>query len=204
MVTRLPKRSYLYALTLVLFSLSFAQTQGQMVVKMIAVQQPQLQTNVTTSMTFSGTNQIKLGQNLVVTGGKSPYTFKWTKGGATVSNDTFLTVTPNQNDVYTLTITDSKSCTLSKDITLTSSLGTEELDKETVNIYPIPAKDYIKIEWKAQDGPVEGQLFNASGVVVWEGKIDAKTEIPLHFPPGYYLIKLKSKELTIEKRIIIL
>ncbi len=204
MAVRIPKKKLLYSyIGVFLLNFMVLNINAQLVVKMVAAQQPQLLANVTTSVNFSGTNQIKLGQNMVVTGGKSPYTFKWTKGGTTVSTDTFLTVTPNKNDVYTLTITDSKSCSVSKDITLTSSLGTADLDKETVNIYPIPAKDYLRIEWKAQDELVEGQLFNASGIVVWEGKIDPKTEIPLHFPPGYYLLKLKSKDLTIEKRIII-
>lgn len=192
------------ALVALLFNFFVLETKGQLVVKMVAVQNPLLDANVTSTVNFSGTNQVKLGQNMVVTGGKSPYTFKWTKGGTTVSTDTFLTVVPNKNDVYTLTIIDSKSCTVSKDITLTSSLGTGDLDKETVNIYPVPAKDYLRIEWKTQDELIEGQLFNTSGIVVWEGVIDPKTEIPLHFPPGYYLLKLKSAGLTIEKRIIIL
>lgn len=117
------------------------------------------------------------------------------------SNETNLGIyviaeTFNQN--YLL----SNNTTLSESILMTvadENLGTEELEKMELQIYPNPVKDYLYLN---SNEAFQIQLYDFTGKLIWQNSGN-QMDISL-FPNGIYIIKITSDSgKTFVKKIII-
>ena len=197
-------RSLWCALLLIFFSFFCSvQLASQTIVKLMAEQAVQLQINLEEQQYFGDALQFTLGDETLISGGTSPYGYEWMHNSSLISTEASIVVTPLQNDVYTLIVTDSLECTAEKDILLKIAAGTNDLIKNDVTIYPNPARDYIHIIVPGDPLRFTGVLFNSLGMSVWRGEVSNNSIIPLHYPPGYYLLQLKNEQMILEKKIII-
>ena len=177
--------------------------RSQTLVKLMAPQAAQLQINLEDQQCFGDAVQFTLGSEAYVSGGTSPYNYEWTFNSTFFSNEASILVTPLQNDVYSLTVSDSLGCTTEKDIWLKIVAGTDKLLEEYLTIYPNPAKDYIHIAIPGDPLRFTGVIYNSLGISVWRGEVGNNSIVPLHHPPGYYILQLKNGQETVEKKIII-
>ena len=166
-------------------------------------QAPELQINVEDEQYFGDAVQFTLGGDSLAYGGTSPYSYEWSYNSALISTEASILVTPVQNDVYTLTVTDFLECSTEKDIRLKIVSGTFDQLESNINIYPNPARDFIHIAVSGDPLRFTGVLYNSLGMGVWSGEVSNNCIVPLRYPPGYYLLQLRNGQETLEKKIII-
>lgn len=190
---------------LVLFFSFFCSVQlaSQTVVKLMAPQAEQLQINIEDQQYFGDAIQFTLGREPYVTGGTSPYDYEWTHNSTFFSNEASILVTTLQNDLYSLTVSDSLGCTAEKDIRLKIETGTYDPVLTKINIYPNPARDYIHIAVSGDLLRFNAVLYNNLGAAVWKGEINNNGILPLHYSPGFYLLQIIDEQQILEKKIII-
>jgi hypothetical protein len=69
-----------------------------------------------------------------------------------------------------------------------------------LKVFPNPADDYVNIEYS---GIAKLSLFNANGVLVYEGTMNGHTKLSLaDYPSGMYVLRIVSDEGTATERII--
>lgn len=179
------------------------EVHSQTVVKLMALQPAPLQISLNDQLFFGDAVQYTLGEEAYVSGGTGPFSYEWTQNSAIVSTEASILVTPVQNDVYTITVTDLLECTAEQDIQLKIGTGTNDRFANKVNIYPNPASNYIHITVSGDLPQLEGILINSLGRIVWSGVLSNHSTLPLHYPPGFYLLQLRGEDQIVEKRIIL-
>jgi len=79
-------------------------------------------------------SSIGIGDNLVVTGGSGAYTYLWTRAGIPgwSSSDLNPTVSPTEDTVYTVTVTDKYGCARSGNVVVTVLKGSITVVKKVL------------------------------------------------------------------------
>lgn len=138
---------------------------------------------------------VKLGDTLagVASGGTTPYAYAWSPAtgldDATLANPTATVGAANQT--YTLSLTDSRSCTSTDEMELTvKGLSLLNLEKGQVKLFPVPAQDVLFIENGAD--LEEMHLFDLSGKsILRRSVVKGLNQVDLSgLPEGNYEIQL--------------
>jgi hypothetical protein len=145
--------------------------------------------------------------NFTVSGGTSPYTLAWSKGGVFLSN---FDPQMASSGAYQLHATDAGGCTASTGIFTIENLTAinEEPQLGKIKLQPNPVKDILTIEYELpelQNLEVTGydlhgrRLFrkNITGI----SGIILVDEYKWHLP-GVYLLKIKAGEKIIMKKVM--
>ncbi|MNX86056.1 hypothetical protein D3C86_1179200 [compost metagenome] len=101
------------------------------------------------------------------TGGTGSYTYLWNNGTTTASATGLVPGT------YTVTITDANGCEATESVTVSFSLGINELSQFGVSVYPNPMTDFIRIE-STKNTIERVELIDNSGRLVMETVLDNK------------------------------
>ncbi len=155
--------------------------------------------SVTASDSDSNTGSIDLD----VTGGVQPYTFIWLdSAGNIISNDEDPTEIFADN--YFVTVIDADGCVQGiGPITVPFTTSTDDLEENTLEIYPNPTVGLLRIEsesWK----PERIIIYNTSGVEILNQSFDRNNDlIDLSaYPAGLYMLKAISGQQQVTKPIL--
>ena len=123
---------------------------------------------------------------IVVTGGSSPYTYKWDKSSSTTNKAMDLA-----GGDHTIEVKDSNLCTKSITISIGSTVGINKLNNQEVNsivkIYPNPASDFVNIK---TDGKSNLKIINILGETIDEKIFNANSTIDVSNLSGIYLFQI--------------
>jgi len=145
--------------------------------------------------------------NAVVTasGGTPPYAYLWSNGETTTS---IISLCPN---TYTVTVTDTNSCT----VMATATVGTQSIIQEvgtslSINVYPNPTTGKFVVEFTlVEKQDITIQLFSATGQLVVEEQLKDLSGTHQHnfdlreYPKGVYLLQLFDEKGVTNKKVII-
>ena len=72
-----------------------------------------------------------------------------------------------------------------------------------VSVYPNPFKEEINIEVDRKQGPVNYEVYNASGNVISKGNLFSNTTLATYnYNPGLYIIKILNYDSYLIKKIV--
>lgn len=103
---------------------------------------------------------------------------------------------PKESGSYTCEVTSFSGCVATSECVYFGATSVEELSlTDAVTIAPNPFSDVFQFKNK-EDRPVAYSIYNHSGLLVHEGRLDAyaQREIGSHFAPGIYHIYLQGRE----------
>lgn len=107
---------------------------------------------------------VDLGGEIEINGGAGKYNFVWTFGGAEVSTSLLLNV--NSVGEYILKINDGAGCKTQVVYIVKLNTGLDKTYGQQINIYPIPAGDFIFIR-PLIDLPLKSvAVYNAAGELI--------------------------------------
>ncbi len=136
--------------------------------------------------------------DVTVAGGVGGYTYSWTPNVATTQD---LANIPAGN--YSVTVTDANGCNQILNITVGSQVGIDELNSNSIEIYPNPNNGMFKLN--SNGLPVSSvDIYTINGILVQSFKTsEIPSEFNLKAEKGVYLIKLNVENSVITKRIVI-
>jgi len=87
---------------------------------------------------------------------------------------------------------------------MTSYTNIQKPDNQSdVLLYPNPASERVRIIWPDHDGILEVTIFDISGIQVFCKQVSDNSFSAHSLPPGYYLIRIQSKDqVCIEKLLV--
>lgn len=185
---------------IILFSV--ITTFSQTVVKVKIEQSPKLNVNIDNNVYIDNSGTVQLGRTTEVTGGAEPYTYQWVKDGTVISTDKNFDVTSDGNDDFTLVVSDSRGCFIKNQIKIRITDIFSEFSSK-LKIYPVPARDHLKIEMPLKGEVYTSSLFDANGKKLWSGEIVDEYILNVNYPAGVYILKFTSKGKTESKRVTI-
>jgi len=167
----------------------------------VTITQPSQLTVMTDSVNVDSVQGICNGQaSISVTGGISPYTYKWSGGG---TNDTINGKCPGQ---YCCTITDNKGCSKTSCVTIQNVTGIASIEQNSsaITIYPNPSKGSFTVIGIRPGQMME--LYNNLGQKLTDYKTDNNTQYfnISNNANGLYLIRILNTDgsLAAQKKIM--
>jgi hypothetical protein len=140
-------------------------------------------------------------------------TYLWDFGDGQTSTDENPTHLYAQNGTYNVCLTAFGDCddnTTCHDVLAHNSVGIDELGRNSIEIYPNPAKNYLTVEASAVDGNVLSiEISNISGQVVMDKALNdfngyAKVQLDVSgLTKGVYFVKVFNSEVTTTKRLVV-
>jgi len=108
---------------------------------------------------------------------------------------------------YNVTLSSFNECgvsTFSQSITITSTVGIEDLNSDELNIYPNPANDIINISLSNNQEKIQKiQISNVLGQVVFNSIDNEKSINVSNFNKGLYYVTVTTSDKVISKKITI-
>ena len=136
--------------------------------------------------------------DITVTGGVTPYRYKWSNGATTEDINNL----PNGN--FTVTVTDANQCVATSTFTVAAS-GTEQTTlAAAIKVFPNPGDDWVQVV--VEHGvPSNISIINAQGRIVYESNKQSSSVIvdTRDFAPGVYQILIRVKDQTVAKKVLI-
>ncbi len=128
--------------------------------------------------------------NTTVSGGVGPFLYEWYLDGMLVS--TAADPTGLSAGEYTLVLNDDGCILEYGPFTIDAITGLEDLDHQSVRVYPIPAKEYIQV---AFDLPISENisftLWDSAGALINAGAISNNDLIPIEdLGSGVYFLRM--------------
>lgn len=183
----------------------FYTTDAQTVVRLEAKQPPKLETVLSDSLfSMNGTGYI-FGENLTINGGTGPFNYTWSRDNQVISTTPVLDIpsTSVSQGVYSLTIRDSRNCSVTL---ITTGINESLVRNEQVNVYPVPANDYLYINPGSVTEELLVTLTDYSGKVLLSRRISGLSRIEFKIPGGIYQLKAETLngELVGIRKIVVL
>lgn len=151
-------------------------------------------------------NQLSFTFNNTSVGGNTYY---WQFGDGNSSNSVNPTYTYSVPGIYfvCLTIIDSCGNSIFCDSIDARVTGKIELDMESINIYPNPAKDIVIVEFENTNStPLTFKLFNILGNISSEPFLSRSefNQIDVsRYPDGLYILEISSSDIKFSQKLII-
>lgn len=121
---------------------------------------------ITLQLAVNPSPQPTISQQGFVLSTDSFATYQWQLNGVDLPGATFRSLTAAANGTYRVRVTDSLQCLgESANYTLTG-VSVKELHTINWQLYPVPAKDWLKIELDGQTTTVNAQIRNSHGQLV--------------------------------------
>lgn len=173
---------------------------GSSVTASVIITQPAALTATTNSTASSGSNGVAI---VTATGGTPPYTYSWS------NNSTNDTITGLAQGNYTVTVSDSRSCTVTSIATVVVLTGINNIDANyALSVYPNPANDVVNVTAEIPSGDVNVRVLNLAGQVVYtahqysSGSYKAAINCA-DFTAGVYVLELNAANQIARKRFVI-
>jgi hypothetical protein len=110
-----------------------------------------------------------------------------------ISGATNQTYIPVANATYAVEVT-SGTCIERSECLLFDTLGLDSFSTDELKIYPIPAQNFITIEFSSEMS-TDVNLFDVSGKLVLNKTITESSELNIKdLPQGLYFLKVNTKE----------
>ncbi|UKN01210.1 T9SS type A sorting domain-containing protein [Paracrocinitomix mangrovi] len=121
-----------------------------------------------------------------------------------ISGATNQSYIATQNGDYAVII-ELNGCTDTSACYTVSGMGTDELEKFSVNIFPNPAKDMVHIQLTEKYDFINLELRDLSGRLVFESTYNntSKIELATPFTKGIYLLNISIDGENLSKRLLI-
>ena len=153
--------------------------------------------NPLTSSDF-GNNDGSIDLNVV--GGTPGYTYSWSNGETTEDLSNLSA------GIYTVTVTDNNGCSadVSTEVLNESTANQNSLQNITLNVFPNPAQDFVKISWKGPGAKLT--IVKQNGQEVLSRIVQSVQAVQLvDLASGYYLVTIKSTNgSTVTRQLIVL
>lgn len=121
---------------------------------------------ITLQLAVNPSPQPTISQQGFVLSTDSFATYQWQLNGVDLPGATFRSLTAAANGTYRVRVTDSLQCSgESANYTLTG-VSVKELHTINWQLYPVPAKDWLKIELDGQTTTINAQIRNSHGQLV--------------------------------------
>ncbi len=172
---------------------------GSSVTASVTISQPSAFTATTGTTASSGSNGVA---TVTATGGTPPYTYSWSNSN---TNDTVSGLAPG---TYTVTVNDSRSCTVSASATVVVT-GINDIEANyTLSIFPNPANDVVNVTAAIPAGEVNVRVLNLAGQVVYMARQNSsgnyKATINCDgFTAGVYVLELSAANQIARNRFVI-
>ena len=142
--------------------------------------------------------------NISVSGGIGPFTYEWYLGGMLVSTDE--DPTGLAAGAYTLVLNDDGCILEFGPFIIDAITGIADLDDQLIRVFPIPAKEYIRVQFEFSiSEKVPYTLWNSSGALMRFGQVLNSGFIDLNgLGSGVYFLKIKIGEEIMVRKLIIL
>lgn len=186
---------------LAVISVPFEEVISQTVVKVMVDQPVKLESSLGPDISAGLGELLVVSDRLTVTGGTPPLSYAWMAGNTQVASGNTFQIVADAPGNYSVVVTDSRGCTSTSVISL--SVGMNDVYGEKINIYPIPAGDYVIIDVPDFSEPFMASLATIYGQIVWKGKINSGESLKTKYPPGIYFLRLTIGNKLIIKKIII-
>ena len=150
---------------------------------------------IVTNPTSCTSNNGKITAN--VSGGTAPYTYLWSNSKVTA------TITGLAPATFTLTVTDTHSCTntFTATVSCTTDISNYDLQNE-FSIYPNPSNGSFIFNSQLSKGELE--IYNVMGEKVNSSLItNQSTYINIDVPNGIYFLQLKTEQGVATKKLVI-
>ena len=137
-----------------------------------------------------------------VTGGTSPYVYKWYRN-TIVQTSTSSLITPIISGNYNVVVTDSNGC-IGKDTLLNYGVSLDEYKVGfDFNFYPNPATNSVYLELNGEKGTIE--IIDVQGKLVQSTEVKSNGELKLeNLKKGIYLLKFKMESnKIITKKLVV-
>ncbi|MBZ4035366.1 T9SS type A sorting domain-containing protein [Flavobacterium sp. 17A] len=200
---------------LLLFLFVILSVESQTKLQFSINQAPVLKVDAGSSKTILPGTSTVLGGSPSASGGNGNYSYLWAPSeGLSQTNVANPVANPLKTTQYTLTVNDGKKCSTNVSVTITvsSNLGTEEMQDESgLVLYPNPSTGSfsIKSEKSLSSGPILIEIYNVLGSLVFSetildgNKLNKTITLP-NKSSGVYYVKLTGNGLNISKPVIIL
>lgn len=128
---------------------------------------------------------------------------QWYNESGAIAGETNQMFTATSNgEYYTIVTIDGCSSEISNAINLTVS-SIDNIDFSVLKIYPNPVEDILSIELEGNTTPINFQIVNVTGQIVYSGVVTNKVSIATtNFSVGTYIIQLEDKETFEFEKII--
>lgn len=143
--------------------------------------------------------------NLTVLGGTPNFTYSWTgPNGFTATTEDLSGIV---GGVYTVVVTDDNGCTTSRDVTVNSFVGMEELSSEAIKVFPNPSNGLFNVSLNGSfEGEFTAKVMDLSGREVYSNSIENKNMFAIDLSnssSGTYIVQLASDKVLVTKRIVV-
>ncbi len=180
---------------------------GCFVVKPFIINQPDsIQWTFISNDAASPSNCNGFASATQITGGTSPYTYQWDNP----ANSTTYNVQNLCPGVYTITVTDSKTCTQSDTIRINSLVSMDDFTTTgEISVYPNPnTHGNFFVQIPADYRPVQARLYDALGrsIMILDGERVRQEPIELlNLPVGINILSIEFEERDrIQVRLIVI
>jgi len=144
---------------------------------------------------ITGVTEIELGNETTLTA-EGGVGYVWSTGDTTQ----YITVSPDADTSYSVTVTDANGCTAITEVTVHVTEGINEVEND-VKIYPNPTKNIVNIE---ANGITRIKLFDMMGQVLLEKQVQGNnTQIDLRqYAIGQYFVQINTEKTSIAKKVV--
>ena len=135
----------------------------------------------------------------------SNYTFQWYLDGNELEGANSSTFLVNANGLYTVVISNLAGCESVDDFQVTG-VGINEIENNTITVYPNPATNHLTIQFSNTLSPSTISMYDVIGKRVFEKVISntSSTQIDVSaFAKGTYNLQIVSKEGKSNHKIIV-
>jgi len=168
---------------------------------------------ITTNLTVYSEVVSSLSQNgnnilAVVLSGNPPYSYEWSTGEISSSNEE----TPSENGIYWVIITDDDGCVSDTSFINVDwiSTFTTDLNLDQLNIYPNPSKDVFNLDFISLiNQNLKLKIISSIGEIIFEEKINNlqglyRTSFVLtNYNKSIYLLEIQTESGMLLKKLIL-
>lgn len=131
------------------------------------------------------------------------YSYEWYLDGVAIPNSDSSAITPVQNGVYSVVIS-NEHCSNNSDTLLISWVGLNEDFKVSVDIYPNPTSGILQIQGSDAHKIDSWELLSLGGRLIMSGSEPASTISLKHLSKGIYFINIRMQDGQVTSRKIVL
>jgi hypothetical protein len=140
----------------------------------------------------------------MVTGGFGEYAFVWIENDSTLSNESSVTIVPQENSTYSLLISDELNCSALVPI---YTDGTQDILQDTnstlISLYPTYVEHAVTVEIPDFITGAQVVFTDGGGRVVKDVMISTTTVVPVELPSGFYLVSVMWDNYCVNKQIVV-
>ncbi len=123
-------------------------------------------------------------------------------GNQAIAGETNQVFTPTVNGSYAV-IMDRGLCTDTSVCTVIANLGVYPLQNIDISVYPIPVSNVLYIESQGSHGPLNVEMLNSLGQIIYTGILLEKISISMgELAGGVYIIRFKNETTNQFKKIL--